>query len=237
MLKEEGFVDRRTEMCDHGNFSGTCHLCQSVSRPESSGGEAIKDLGNHQIIEQILVSGTEAEREVLCKRYGLSQEQLDHFRYFAVLRNSTLSKMEEDLEQRLLKDPQPTPEELALGTYIENIEPQVRAAISTLRQKGYSTWESGFYGIEGEQRISFQEDFLKDFIPSSEFVQALTKKGVVLDVEPSSISFTTQRKSSLEEIEDAWKEIVANLPSFVSLAQPSSLPNAVDFREKHGADF
>ena len=47
---------------------------------------------------------------------------------------------------RLRDNPTPTEEELYLGVFLESLEPQVRAAVRTMFEKGYATQSSGFHG-------------------------------------------------------------------------------------------
>lgn len=81
-------------------------------------------------------------------------------RAFDQLRTNTHALMRSEYTKRMAADPTPTPREIALGMYAENLEPQVREATFQMREKGYSTMASGFFygygdpwriiGIEGE---------------------------------------------------------------------------------------
>jgi hypothetical protein len=78
---------------------------------------------------------------------------------FDRLRSDTHAGMRSEYATRMALDPTPTPQERAFGMYAENLEPQVRNAIFSMRAKGYQTRGSGFFhgdvswrilGIEGE---------------------------------------------------------------------------------------
>ena len=80
-------------------------------------------------------------------------------RVFDQLRTDTHANMRLEYARRIEINPVPTREELSLGMYVENLEPQVRAAALLMRAKGYPTTASGFshghstwriIGVEGE---------------------------------------------------------------------------------------
>lgn len=60
-----------------------------------------------------------------------------------------------DLKNREKINPTPTTEEVFMGCYIEQIENQTRKSVQILREKGYNTIESGFYGPGREQGDQF----------------------------------------------------------------------------------
>ncbi|MSR85517.1 hypothetical protein EXS71_03745 [Candidatus Uhrbacteria bacterium] len=71
------------------------------------------------------------------------------------LRERIHREMRVELEGRLKKNPKPSEQELVMGAFQEELEPQVREALTIMYQKGYSTSSSGFYGggmqaIDGE---------------------------------------------------------------------------------------
>lgn len=63
---------------------------------------------------------------------------------FTRLRRQVHQKMEKELKLRYKTNPIPTETELALGVFLERIEPQLREALVILNQKGYCTGNSGF---------------------------------------------------------------------------------------------
>ncbi|MBX6333836.1 hypothetical protein IRY61_00640 [Candidatus Saccharibacteria bacterium] len=78
---------------------------------------------------------------------------LDEIRAFDELREETLASMQQELADRIARQPTLTAEEQELGTYYEAIEPQVRDAVKQLRAKGYATSASGFFGQDITWRI------------------------------------------------------------------------------------
>lgn len=230
-MSEGNFERQRAAgVCSHGNFS-PCRVCDGENSETREPHET--DLENHENIERILVSGTDSELAKLRDHYKLDQIQIERLCHYARLRSSVHDEMTLELHTRLDQDPNPTEGELEAGTFIENIEPQVRMAVLDLRKKGYSTWESGFMGVEGEQRISFEEELPANFKPSTQLVESLVEKGVVLQIEPSAISYTTDRILSVEEMKDIWSNIQEEIPALDKPAKQSTLPNAVAFREKY----
>lgn len=78
----------------------------------------------------------------------LEQEKTNQF--WKSLRKKTHKLQEEELAERMRTNPTPTEEELAIGAFTEQIEPQARNAIFAFYRKGYTTHSSGFYGMHGE---------------------------------------------------------------------------------------
>lgn len=94
---------------------------------------------------------------------GVAYPEIDQegaeVRQFDQLRTNTLRLMRSVYDHRIATDPTPTPQEISLGMYVENLEPQVRDATLSMREKGYQTSASGFFngditwriiGIDGE---------------------------------------------------------------------------------------
>jgi len=188
------------------------------------------DLRNLEVIEKILVSGTDAELESLRDFHHLSVEKIQLFRYFMRMRNDVHEKMQEELKVRETTDPVATEEELGAGVYRENLEPQVRDAVFLLRGKGYPTQESGFYGPEG-QRITFAADFNLKYKFSSEFIEQLQLAGLELKMIDGDIALIYQREVSLDFLKSTWDQITALLPDLGKPAEPSMISNTENFRE------
>ncbi len=199
-------------------------------KPESGSGleKAPKDhyLRNEEVVYRILESGTPEEVEELRDFHDLTPEQIDLAAHYVKLRKEVLEQMYKDLGKRVKESPQPTEEELNIGTYKENIEPQVREAVFNLRNKGYTTFESGFYD-PGEQKIGFQQDHLEGFKFPEKLLNELESEGVKVKVEPDSISFTCNTRFQLDEIKEVWSRIESALPD---LGGPADLHN-------HGLGF
>lgn len=123
------------------------------------------------------------------------------------LRLQVYKQVIKDLKKRLVANPEPTPEELFLGCYVEMLEPQVREAIREMNQKGYTTESSGFY--TNKQAI---DGFFK--IPLDVKIH-LKKLGVDVTEEKSgysTIEFPVKQKT-LTAIKKKWTQITRILPT------------------------
>jgi hypothetical protein len=193
---------------------------------------ASEDLRNIKNVQRIFEEGSDDELEKLRKFYNLTKAQVESFRYYAMLRKEVHQEMQNELEKRVGVSPDATAEEMNAGVYQENLEPQVRDAVKMLRQKGYCTYESGFYG-ENTQRISFEEDLIKDFEPSEELIQELKEKNIEIKIEPASITFICGKKIGIDDLKDIWDQVVGELPDLKRKAKQCSLESAKDFRKKY----
>ena len=186
---------------------------------------------NEDYIRKILVERNQKELERMKTIHNLSDEQIELFCEFAELRDNTLKEMRKELDIRKQDNPKATREELDLGVYLEQIEPQVRKAVLTLRHKGYTTYESGFGDFDG-QKISFEEEQLKDFVSSEVIKDELARNGANLIIKPKSIEIKFSRFQDLEKIKDIWQKIVLELPPLGKEAKPSNIKAAQLFRER-----
>lgn len=184
--------------------------------------EEFNDLRNDEVIQRILVEGTSEEQEKLRVFHKVSPENFGIVRHYTRLRQQVITECEAagakrkatnpaftDIERQLDKDSKF--KDANSGVYLEYIEPQVRSAVVTLSQKGYSTFESGFYG-DNRQRISFNGEQLPDYQPSPELQDWLRQRSVNLDVNASKIDFTCDEKLSLAELKETWNKIIADIP-------------------------
>lgn len=150
-------------------------------------------------------------------------------RIITQLRKSAHDEMERVIQQRRDENRmKPTQEDQDLGIYIENIEPQVRDAVIQMRQKGYSTYESGFYNVLGEQRVSCEQPDFDGIVFSPELMERLAKNGIALEVEQHSIAFTPRGRFGIEDLKKIWDLIADELPMRGKPAAPSSLRQLPD---------
>lgn len=178
---------------------------------DKSAGDTKKDLRDEEVIENILESGAREEWEELMAFHKLTSEQLQLMVGFAKERRSAVDRARGDLRERIERNPIPTDEEINAGVYLEQLEPQVRNAVLTLRRKGYITYISGFHGYE-KQIIAFHNEPLKDFKFPSDLMRELAEKGVYVQVKPGEIMFSCDYLLTLEELKDVWEQIAATLP-------------------------
>ena len=187
---------------------------------------------NEDYINEVLESGNKTEMKKLAEVQNLSPEKLQLFSDFAKLRNKTIQGMEKEIEKRQESRSEPAPEELYMGAYIEQIEPQVRETVLNLRNKGYNTYESGFADFDS-QRISFNEDHLKDFQLPQELKDELQQEGVEVILESDSIELRFKEFKSSEEIKKIWQKVEQALPNLGQEAEPNKIKAAEVFRQKH----
>jgi hypothetical protein len=189
-------------------------------------------LGNEEEMTRILESGTDEELEQLREHHGLDSDQIDLIRRFAQMRKEVLQGVYADIDRRKTENPKATEEEMAMGCYVEHLEPQVRDIVSAMQAKGYSTTGSGFGGFGEFQWVGFEEQALTDFKPPAELVSWLDEQGVGLDIEPDNVTFQSPPEMNLEQLTEVWKRIEAALPDLGKSAEPSGFPVADTFREK-----
>lgn len=192
-----------------------------------------KDFSNLETAEQILISGTPAELEKLRNFYGLDEEKFKLVKQFTALRAQTLKDMRENFKQRIAANPSPDNEEEQMGIYKEELEPQVRDAVISLRRKGYNTFESGFYGST-MQKISFEERPLAQLNLTPEILNLAQSKGLEINVSPDSIELHYNKFLDLADLKEVWDKIAESLPSLGHPAMPASTKATELFQKRVG---
>src|SRR3989339_904327 len=185
--------------------------------------EEFNDIRNDEVIQRILIEGTTAEQERLRLFHKLSPENFQLLRHFARLRHQVVTECEAAGMKRQATSPEFTDLEKRLdqdskykdagnrGIYLEYIEPQVRQAVVNLSNKGYSTFESGFYG-DNRQRISFNGAQLEKYKPTPDLITWLEQKSFNLIVSPSMINLVYAKKFSLDDLKATWNKVIADIP-------------------------
>jgi hypothetical protein len=129
-----------------------------------------------------------------------------------------------DLSRRIANNPTPTDEELNMGAYVEEIEPQVRSAVITLRRKGYNTGSSGFYGREHVDQT------MDVATPIDEQSKAqLSEYGITI-TDSNMIRFRPTDATDIEAITKTWDMIASILPTLGTLVEPAHNAGADMFR-------
>jgi hypothetical protein len=164
----------------------------------------------------------------------------------AQLRNAVYAEMQFELEDRMINNPMPTNEELNIGAYKEQLEPQVRDAVMDMRAKGYNTHSSGFAGKSyEEQRLDLDRPL------SDEIVTLLRENGFGLGIafffdddnpdkgtwqgeSAGSIVFKPEKSTDLAEMKSKWDKLASILPDLGSSAPPATHYNAERFRRIPG---
>ena len=136
-----------------------------------------ENLYDENIAWAILAAGTEEDKKKVQEIHNFTDEEIGLFSRFAKLRKDTLESMDKELKEQREKNQKPTDNELSMGVYEEQIEPQVRDAIRNLRKKGYSIYESGFSGWN-TRGIGLEEPQLEGFELPQETEKFLKEKDI-----------------------------------------------------------
>ncbi|MDO8667532.1 MAG: hypothetical protein Q7K35_00335 [bacterium] len=166
---------------------------------------------NEDLASKILAKGDAAELadlRLFWRENGrtVSEERMGVFSYYEKLRQQVHRDRQAALAKRKAEIAEKTEEEQALDCYLEEIEPQVRQAVLNLNRKGFKTQGSGF-ASENTQKIYCKDDQFNKLNFPDGLLAELKKRGVVLKVDPRSITISLDRKLNLAEIEAIWLEI------------------------------
>lgn len=155
-----------------------------------------------------------------------SPEELTSLAYNFKERLDERARNDTDTDTRIRTEPRATDAEYRLGTYAESIESQVRGAVFSLLEKGYTPMESGFYDLrEGSQYIGLEDtnDIVVETLRKSlgsgayEVTQKLTEMHVALDIQKMDdriqiILVPQDEMLSLEAWKEVWSFVVASTP-------------------------
>lgn len=171
-----------------------------------------------RVVDEILVHGNDEDLECLRLHVEtktgrpLSKEKISLFRQFAQQRNRLISESDAECSERETRHPEATELEYQVGAYKERIEKPVREAVFALREKGYSSFESGFGTING-QHIGFQSPIteLAHHIFSEETRSEAARLGAELKASEDRIGFYMSRLISDEEMTRLWNLIAKEM--------------------------
>lgn len=156
----------------------------------------------------------------------------------ALLRRTVHQQQTTELERRKRENPQKSKEEMTLGVYVEELEPQVRSAVLELNRKGYPTYSSGFYGkrsdlqvIEGDYKLNdatineVQKIGAEATVVPSWKYKIERHKGITRDDLPEDAKYTTTIQfrpttADLNVITNKWNEIANKFPDRGHVAIP-----------------
>ena len=160
---------------------------------------------------------------------------------FLELREIMIAQATKDTKRRIKKNPVPTDIELRIGAFVEMLEPQVREAVITMNQKGYSTESSGFAGAKGNLQVI---DGYYRLDPATK--EQLENQGVEMkyghihDQVDSDKNYTAIQfhpsKPDAELIRKKWNEIVKLLPQKDNSNVVAYSGGAENFRKKYAPD-
>lgn len=143
------------------------------------------------------------------------------------LLNEVLTSNFYALHERISTNPVPTQQELEIGAFIEEVQPQAREAVLLMRQKGYDIGNVLHAGFKGENH-NFQGMTLQTPLLYAEEVM-LNEQGFV--IEDGQLSFKPNNPTDLGEIKGTWDWLACNLSDLGEPAKPSTFNNAIAFRE------
>lgn len=190
-----------------------------------------QDLGDVDILGEIVRRGDEEDLRRLKERKGFSEKEIELAKYHVDLRDEVVEEVNEEIEKRKEERPESTKEEMELGAYREAIESQVRDAVFKLREKGYNTVASGF-GEPAAQQIDFEENGYLDEFDQEELKEDMEQKNVEMEFSPRTVGFICRGKLSLEEIKEVWDTVAEKLPEIEKGAEKSKSNAAERFREE-----
>lgn len=202
--------------------------------------EASADLDNEQVATRILESGTPDELAKL-KQHAekranapMSTEQFELYRALAQQRRRMLDRSDREVAERIARNPEATDLEYQVGIYKEQLEPPVREAVFSLREKGYSSFESGFQGLE-RQNISFEAPVneLASYILPEETQKTFQQANAEPSIKPQAVGFRMRKALADEQITELWQLLTRDLPSLAEPQPLTRVQTAVHFREKH----
>lgn len=166
---------------------------------------------NEDLVSGILAKGDQGELKDLLifwqeNGWQITDKEIEIFSYYQKLRQQVHKDREGAFKKRKTDALEKTEEELLLGCYLEELEPQVRQAVLGLNVKGYKTQGSGF-GPENIQKIYCADEQFAAVKFSNDLLSELKVQSVDLEVKPKSITLCLNKKLSLNEVRNIWKKI------------------------------
>ncbi len=199
----------------------------------------VEDLSNEQTVHRILESGSDEELERLREHAAtqmnkpVSNEEMQRYRKFAQQRKRIIEESDRAAEKRKATNPDADELERAIGLYRERLEIQVRDAVFALRQKGYSSYESGFSGLE-RQQITFHDSVpeLVTHTFSEKLLQVFTKYEAEPYCKENAVGFKLKQSISDEALKELWDLLVEEIPPLKTEQAPTTVRTAQRFREE-----
>lgn len=175
---------------------------------------------------RLTAPSTSADAIMFRRKYIPQDPKFRKQRLFERLKFNTQKKVFIETRRRQKENPRPNKIELILGFFVEELEPQVRAAIIAMNIKGYSTDKSGFMNNPCDQMIE------GDFQLDEKTKRVLETAGVQVETNPSGytrLQFSPP-EADITKIKRQWNKIVSLLPNKNQIASISMTRNARDFR-------
>jgi len=152
------------------------------------------------------------------------------------LREEAHRQIGEETRIRIKYNPHPTEEELQIGAFKEQLEPQVRDAIFTMIKKGYIPESSGFGDEHGEMQVI--DGY---FTIDQNTKKKLEDMGMTVTVDEERGQDYTHiyfrpKTTDILSIKDTWDQCAALLPEQESKGEISISGGSSDFRTRYAVD-
>lgn len=145
---------------------------------------------------------------------------------------------ERETQERIQKNPNPTPGELLMGAFREELEPSIRDAVVTMNQKGYPTISGGFIADGLSQYMTGIFDIDPDTEEKISLLGVQVSKRPLRDrKDPQSVvtrfEFTLHDPPDLDTIKSIWDSVADLLPERHGPLQPNISKSSHDFRKRY----
>lgn len=172
---------------------------------------------NEDIISEILAKGQPEDLKAVSTFWQengrqITDEEMKIYSYYQRLRQQVHAGRQLGLKKRKAEAPEKTKEELSLGCYLEELEPQVRQVILNLNNKGYKTQGSGF-GPENTQSIYCRDDQFQNLELDNQLILNLKSRGIEIKIKPKNLTLFINKKLNLDELKEIWLEIEEQIDS------------------------
>lgn len=192
-----------------------------------------RKIGNGKKIDSADDELSELKKRILKKHLLLEEMVLQ--RQLGELREKVHIEMKKEIKERLENNPKPTEKEIRMAAFKEELEPQVRDAVSKFYKKGYSTKSSGFYGEKSElQAIDGYFYVDENTEKEIEKLGARVLRGLAFGVPKrryiTQIGFYP-KEADLQKIKQKW-DAIANVLPRIEGPEPVC-DGAEEFRKEH----
>jgi len=172
---------------------------------------------------------------------GFPNQEEERLQAFVELRRQVNEQLERATAARIQKNPHPTEEEIRLGAFAEEIDPQVRDALFQFHKKGYSTQTCGFSGEFGEEQTlcgfyQLDDETKKAIRDLGVEVLSGTEAGFPGYGDKFTITRFKPTIPDLETIKVKWDQIADLLPDLGKQAGPDISPGGEEFRKKYSPE-
>lgn len=148
--------------------------------------------------------------------------------------------MWDELRNRFNSNPTPSQDELDMGMYVEEFEPQARQAMLEARRKGYNVTMAGF---PKDPALNDEQHMFGFFTLANDTVESLRQHGIEVDsydddgsYPPSTNIKFRPLSTDIDTIESQWQSVIDLLPDLGHSASPSPTFLSERFRQRADED-